>query len=84
MLGLVCGSAVPASGAVTYPAGGTWDSGADAKHVWSRYYHGSRTHSATTVGSSGTRGSGWVAKGRWATSAQWAKLSGNKAYYNYK
>ncbi|MCO7274813.1 MULTISPECIES: lactococcin 972 family bacteriocin [Cellulosimicrobium] len=83
--GVALGAAGPASATISYPSvGGTWDHGADAKDVWSHYYHGSRVHKSSTYGENGLRSSGWVSAGKW--SYQWDEVRwfGNKAYYDVK
>lgn len=84
VVGISLGATAPANAAITYPSGGTWDSGANAKEVWSLYHHPSKVHNASTYGHNGLRNSGWHAKGLWAAQYDEVRWFGNKSYYNIK
>ncbi len=78
------GAAGAANATITSPpGGGTWDSGASAKLVWSDYHHPSKTHRSSVVGEIYYT-SDWTAPGLWSYAATYAKLSGNKAYWDVK
>lgn len=61
--------------------GGKWRHGVNSSHVWSNFYHGSKTHETHVQGAGGKKGySGWVGKGTTAK-ASWEKAwSGNRAW----
>lgn len=52
--------------------------------MWSFYDHATKVHKASTLGREGTKSSGWIQPGKRAISIQLVKLSGNRAYYDFK
>ncbi|MFE6104046.1 lactococcin 972 family bacteriocin [Streptomyces laurentii] len=77
---LVVAGAAPAMATIVYVGGGTWDYGANAYYVWSDYYHGSKCHSSTSVGTS--IDSDEASAGSWSRTQVTAALYGNKSYYS--
>ena len=73
-----------ATAETSWVGGGYWDRGADNKDVWSFYDHATKVHKASTLGREGTKSSGWIQPGKRAISIQLVKLSGNRAYYDFK
>lgn len=65
--------------------GGDWRHGVNSKHVWSRFYHKSKTHKTTVRGAGGKYSySGWEVAGNTAK-ASWEKaITGNKAWADVK
>lgn len=69
--------------------GGVWASGVQNGHVYSCYYHHTRTHKATVIPGhfAGVFPSSdcWVGPGQWAVAITRASpLGGNKAHYDVK
>ncbi|MFG2426771.1 lactococcin 972 family bacteriocin [Streptomyces sp. NPDC048590] len=76
---LVAGGAVPALATIKEIGGGTWDYGAGTSYVWSDYYHKSKCHGSTSVGS--FIDSDEASAGDWSLTQADAALSGNETYY---
>ncbi|MEV7613207.1 lactococcin 972 family bacteriocin [Streptomyces sp. NPDC089799] len=77
---LIIAGAAPALATTVNVSGGTWDYGAGTATVWSDFYHGSKCHGSTSVGS--YIDSDEASAGSWSITAAPVKLSGNKSYYN--
>ncbi|MFD7134115.1 lactococcin 972 family bacteriocin [Streptomyces sp. NPDC059894] len=76
---LVVAAATPALATVVSIGGGTWDYGAGTSYVWSDYYHASKCHGSTSVGSS--TDSDEASAGNWSITQAPAALYGNETYY---
>lgn len=62
--------------------GGVWDYGITIYTVYSSYYHGTASHSATSANNMRSVTSGIIAGGTWAYSSANASLYGNSVYWN--
>lgn len=76
---LVVAGAAPALATVKNIGGGTWDYGAGTAIVWSDYYHGSKCHGSTSVGT--YIDSDEASAGNWSFTQADVALSGNESYY---
>lgn len=74
------GGGAAAHATISYVGGGTWDHGVNSSIVWSDYYHGSKCHGSTSVGSYTERDN--APAGWWSvTSAPSRVFVVDKAYY---
>ncbi|WP_051480476.1 lactococcin 972 family bacteriocin [Cellulomonas sp. KRMCY2] len=81
--GMGIGTASASSAALTYPGGGTWESGADCCSVWSEYLHPSKAHRASVQGRT-YESSQWRGVNVWAFAEVGTALTGNKAYWDVR
>ncbi|MFD6649387.1 lactococcin 972 family bacteriocin [Micromonospora chalcea] len=76
-------SASPAWAGHEYVGGGEWWYAVSVCCNWSDYYHPSQWHKTSVSNSGGTVVSPCTSYSKTASASQSARISGNKAYWNY-
>ncbi|MEV0781309.1 lactococcin 972 family bacteriocin [Streptomyces sp. NPDC050428] len=76
---IVAATATPALAEISYPGGGIWDHGLTGSTVYSDYYHPTKCHGSTSVGTFTDRDSAFA--GFWSITEATRPATGAEAYY---